>query len=87
MSEFKLSGRKIDFFRCHIDPSIGPKPRNAFKVDEMKMEAEITPIGVYTKLPDGTESIVPFPNIQSIRLKPLLSVVEETKDKKANKGA
>lgn len=80
MSDVKLTGREIDYFRCHIDPSIGPKPRNAFKVDEMKMVALMTPVGIYTRLPSGEESVVPYPNIQSIRLKP--EVAEEEKPAK-----
>lgn len=84
MSEVKMSGRKIDFFRCHIDPSIGPRPKNAFKIDDPQckgMEAEMTPIGVYVKFPMAggimQESLVPYPNIQSIRLRPELATVTE----------
>lgn len=69
MSEVKLAGRKIKFFRCHIDPSIGPKPKNAFDPKEMLMKAcEITPIGIYCQTVDGREHIVPWPNIQKIEL-------------------
>ncbi len=76
MSEVKLSGRKIKFFRCHIDPSIGPKPRNAFDPKQMLMKVcEITPIGVYCQTVDGKEHIVPYPNIQKIEL--IEEVVEE----------
>lgn len=84
MSDIKLTGRKVKFFRCHIDPSIGPKPRNAFDPVEMKMQAcELTPVGIYTKLADGNESIVPYPNVQMIRLLPEAAVVPiETKKRK-----
>lgn len=80
MSEFKLSGRKVDFFRCHIDPSIGPKPKNAFKCSDMKMTAELTPIGIYVNYPENNEngyaeSIVPYPNVQSIKLLPADNVL------------
>lgn len=82
MAEVKLSGRKIKFFRCHIDPTIGPKPKNAFDPVAMNMQAELTPLGIYTKLPTGEENLVPYPNIQSIRLMPETDVVNETKSKK-----
>lgn len=76
MSEVKLSGRKIKFFRCHIDPTIGPKPRNAFDPKQMLMKVcEITPIGVYCKTVDDKEHIVPWPNIQKVEL--LEEIVEE----------
>lgn len=70
-----LTDRKILMFRCHIDPMIGPKPRLAFVPKDMRAEAEIAsdstgPMGVYIKLQDGIEHIVPFANVQSIRLEP-----------------
>lgn len=88
MSEIKLSGRKIKFFRCHIDPSIGPKPKNAFDPVDMRMQVcEMTPVGIYTKLLDGSESVVPYPNIQSIRLMPEEAVVAEAIQSKTKKQA
>ncbi len=76
MSESKLTGRKVDFFRCHIDPNIGGRAQQAFKMETMKMEAELTPIGLWVRYPEKNdhggfaESIVPYPNIQSIKLMP-----------------
>lgn len=79
MSEVKLAGRKIKYFRCHIDPTIGPKPRNAFDPKQMLMKScEITPIGIYCKLVDDAEHVVPWPNIQKIELLPDVEVDKST---------
>jgi hypothetical protein len=77
---FELKNRKITQFRCHIDPMIPPKPRNAFnRVDFPNSEFELTPAGVYVHLIYQTpgsnvteqEHLIPFANIQSILLEPL----------------
>lgn len=77
---FELKGRKVAGFRTHIDPMIGPKPKNSFDKREMtNAEFELTPIGVYvrvvTHVPGGQhklmEHIVPYANVQSIRLEAL----------------
>jgi hypothetical protein len=70
-----LTGRKVNTFRCQVDPMVGPKPRNAFVPSTMGMEAELMDHGVYVKvMPYGTftgsEHLIPFANIQSIRLEP-----------------
>lgn len=76
----ELKNRKIDMFRCHIDPAIGARAKNAFKVgNEGILEAELTPIGVWVKwvnqspgnLGDTSENVVPFSNVQSIKLRPI----------------
>lgn len=82
-----LVGRKINTFRCMIDPMVGPKPRNAFVPETMGMEAYLTDKGVYVKvLPYGTfqgsEHLIPFANIQSIRLELDNSSQEETELKR-----
>ena len=65
----KLDGRKVAFFRAHIDPGVGPTPKNAIHAENMKLKAcEITPAGIYVMLPDGQEHIVPYANVQSIKL-------------------
>ncbi len=74
-------GRKVNTFRCQVDPMVGPKPRNAFVPSTMSMEAEMTEHGIYVKvLPYGTfggsEHMVPYANIQSIRLEPELETAE-----------
>jgi hypothetical protein len=75
----ELKNRKVASFRAHLDPAIGPKPRNSFDVRELKnWDFEMTPIGIYVKArfqaPGGgtqeQEHIVPFANIQSIKLAP-----------------
>ena len=82
----ELKNRKVTQFRCHLDPAIPPKPRNSFDKRELPLwEMELLPIGVYVKAryqAPGTkevisEHIVPFSNIQSIKLEPL---PENTKD-------
>lgn len=80
-------------FRTMYDPSVGPTPRNAFNVQDpkLRMEAYMTPIGVYVKVltplidPLTKESfqpehLIPFANIQSIKLE-AEQVVEEEKPK------
>lgn len=62
-------------FRCYRDPMIGPKPRLAFVPSDMRAEAEIAhdaqgPMGIYIKLQDGIEHVVPFANVESFRLLP-----------------
>lgn len=76
-----LVGRKINTFRCQIDPMVGPKPRNAFVPSTMGMEARLTDKGVYVKVLahgtfQGSEHLIPFANIQSIRLE-LEPIAEE----------
>ena len=67
----KLAGCKINMFRCHIDPMIGPNPRNAFVPSSLDMEAffaEDKPgIVVVHK---GIYHFVGFTNIQSLRFTP-----------------
>lgn len=75
---FDLRGRKVDMFRCHLDPAIGPKPMNAFTRKAFPHAAfELTPIGIHVHLTitkPGTneivieEHIVPYANVQSIKL-------------------
>jgi hypothetical protein len=67
-----LNGRKIQMFRAHIDPMIGPTPRNAFNCKEHGLTAELLPQGVFvTFLKTGQEHLVPFANLQSIKFEPL----------------
>lgn len=70
----RLAGRKVSMFRCQIDPMIGPKPRNAFLIDERsgmsaRFNDEVT--GVIVTLENGQEHFVFGANIQSVRLEPL----------------
>ena len=77
MSSPNLKNRSVTRFRTQIDPMIGSRPMNAF---DKKMfpdwEMELTPAGVYVKAFSGSptgqrkmeEHIVPFANIQSIKL-------------------
>lgn len=75
-----IKSRRVARFRTQIDPMIGEKPRNAFDMREFKDAIfEITPIGVYVKMvvhvpgnaPREEEHIVPYANVQSIKLAPL----------------
>lgn len=69
----KLSGRKVEMFRCHIDPMIGPTPRNAFVPSSLGMEAYVNEecTGIMVRLVEtGQEYYVPYSNIQSSRLAP-----------------
>ena len=82
--ETSLMGRKIAMFRAHYDPMIGPTTKNAFNLMDpnIKMEGEYTENGIYVKvLIQETnkltgkkffpEHLVPFANIQSIKLMPI----------------
>lgn len=71
-----LAKRRILMFRTYDDPSIGPKPRQAFSMKELPLwHMEMTQIGVYVKWPEISqtgakkfhEHLVPFANIQTIK--------------------
>lgn len=69
----KTAGRKVMMFRCQIDPMIGPKPKNAFLIDErsgMKARINEEATGVIVTLENGQEHFVFGANIQSVRLAP-----------------
>lgn len=82
-----LKGRKIAMFRAHYDPSIGPKPQNAFMMSEPNSpieECTMQEHGLYIKCKPvkdskdglGAEHFLPFSIIQTIRFFP-----EEVKTK------
>ena len=86
-----LVGRRLRMFRCHIDPHIPPKPRQAFTFGtehgQQEGEAYITPVGVYAnvKVQDGVkwvwrEYVIPHSNIECMELYP-----EEVEMKKRGK--
>jgi len=67
----ELKNRQVEFFRCHIEPGITPMPKNAIHAKELKLEAcELTPAGIYVKSPTRGEFLVPYANVQSIKLAP-----------------
>lgn len=74
-----LKKRKVEMFRCHLDPAVGPRAKNAFMVGlDGIQDAELTPVGVWVKWvntspgnsKNSTEHLVPYANVQSIRLAP-----------------
>lgn len=69
----ELKGRRVDVWRCQIDPMIPPAPANAFKVGIKNIaHAELTPAGVYVlTMKEKMEFMIPYANIQSIKLAPL----------------
>lgn len=69
----KLAGRHVAMFRCMYDPSIGPKPRNAFMPKDFGGSAIVSDYesGLIVTTQDGSEHFVPFTNIQTTRLEPL----------------
>lgn len=83
-----LTKKKIQFFRAYRDPSIGPKPAFAFHTDAMKLEVEHHPEGIFVrtqknaKNPTGSEHLVPWANVESVRY-----VVEDSKNKKVTDSA
>lgn len=69
----KMVGREVEMFRCHLDPMIGASAKNAFMMKDMKAKAFVTDMGIHFKFDPGTpfnesEHLVPYANIQSIRL-------------------
>lgn len=85
-----IAGREVEMFRCHIDPMIGPKPRNAFMPKDINARAFVIsePDGIYIILHNGVEHIVFGSNVQSLRLAPQPEVVAEdaTADLKRKPG-
>lgn len=88
-----LNGRRLQMFRTHIDPQIGPTPKLAFSMQDpllqaIGLEVELTTIGIYAKWYDRRngdqvhEHIVPFANVQSIKLEPELSKEDSATIKK-----
>lgn len=72
-----LKNRKVLQFRTQIDPMIGPLAKNAFNLSTLPgWEFHLCAAGVYVKavhqVPGNqaqiSEHIVPFANIQSIKL-------------------
>lgn len=77
-----LKNRKVLMFRCHLDPMVGAKSKNAFHRKDVGPDwiMELSPAGVYvrsvvkipgSRLPVVREHLVPFSNIQSIEFEPL----------------
>lgn len=73
-----MGGREVAMFRCHIDPMIGPKPRNAFTPKDSDMRAWISEneTGVFVKMNNGQEHFIFSANIQSVRLMPQAEVTD-----------
>lgn len=83
-----IEGRKIKMFRCHIDPHIPPRAKNAFMMgdgpEQTRGEAVLTPYGVLAKIqvPDPhqkitvREFIIPWANLENVEL-----LIEEPKAK------
>lgn len=68
VTESTLYGRPIEMFRTHYDPMIGPTPKQAFMLKDMHAKAFVTDIGVHVVLDNGNEHVVPYANVESIRL-------------------
>lgn len=68
----KIAGKEVRLFRCHIDPVIGPKPRNAFLMSDLMAKAYIneTETAIVVNFENGSIKCVPFTNIQMFELEP-----------------
>lgn len=77
----EIVGRKVKMFRAHYDPIIGPMPKNAYDLSDPNSPidlAELTPMGVFIKMKplreakngEFVEHLLPYANIQSIKLFP-----------------
>lgn len=64
-----LSGRKVLFFRAHIDPGVHAMPKNAIHEKDVKDMEYMPGSGIYVVNNQDFEFIVPFANIQTIKLK------------------
>lgn len=71
-----LTSRVVDMFRCYRPPLIGPKPDLAYVPKDKGLHAELTTIGIYVRESNGREHIVPYANIESMRLAPFDGVTE-----------
>ena len=83
-----LIGAEVKMFRCHLDPMIGPKPRQAFVPSDVFAEAYWIGYWVYMKYvqPGKDRHIVPSANIQSIRIGPLDEEIEVSRSKAVKKS-
>lgn len=78
----KAASQKVKMFRCHLDPMIGPKARNAFvmgtEAGQLPGSAELTAIGVKVDLLPvkgaavGRSYLVPFANVQCVEIEPVV---------------
>lgn len=76
-----LTGRKCQLFRAQIDPMINAKSKLAHMCTPSDGidDAELTPVGIYVKTTLGQEHLIPYANIQSIKLAPEAANVTEIK--------
>lgn len=77
-----LIGQKVKIFRCHVDPNIPPKTRNAFMIgkgmDQLNAEAYVVEQGVWIKLNfsdtstkiEGRTFLIPWTNLENVELFP-----------------
>ena len=79
----QVSNRRIQMFRCYRPPLIGPKVDLAYVPKDKNLQAEICEFGVWVKeLANGTEHMVPYANIESIRLEPEVASITELESKR-----
>jgi hypothetical protein len=76
-----LTNRQVQVFRCQVDPMVGQKSRLAHVCEPAQgiEHAELTPVGIYLKTTLGHEHLIPFANVQSIRLSPAIAQAEITR--------
>lgn len=76
-----LTGRTVEMFRCYRPPLIGPRHDLAYMVEAKGLYAELTDIGIYVReIGSGREHIVPYANIESMKLIRLTEDGKETVD-------
>lgn len=72
--------------RCHIDPHIPPKARNAFmfgdKADQLNAETWLSPMGVLLRILAGAGAgrtfLIPLVNIENIEFHPPEDATKKT---------
>lgn len=68
LSNTTIIGREVEMFRCHFNPMLTPTARQAFMPKDYGMKAIIADMGVHVTLASGVEHLVPYANIESLRL-------------------
>ncbi len=72
----EIANRKVQMFRCYRPPLIGPTPKLAYVPSDSRLEAEMCEYGIYVREASGIEHMVPYANIESIRLEKQAEVLE-----------
>lgn len=72
-----IAGRVVRFIRCHTQPQIGNKPRNAILMKDIGAEGFVNEEATAVVIKHlGREHVVPFTNIEAFELEPEPEVIQ-----------